>query len=427
MRLRSFAVWGLRIPFVEAFRHGSNDGSWCDSVIVRVEDDGGEVGYGEGTPRPFVTGETADSMMRHLADSLWPAVAGRELPDVRSPADLEGLAGFIPDAAIEGALSDNASRCALETAILDCALRRHNRGLAQVLPPARQRVVYSGVITAGPLEKALAQARQMKTIGLRQIKIKVGSEGKKSDIDRVRAIREIFGTDVSLRIDANGAWDARQALDILWALAPYQIASVEQPLERGPVEELREFKRLAPIPIMVDESLVTLADARELIAAQAVDYFNIRISKCGGLSRAAAIARMAEEAGVGVQVGSQVGETAVLAAAGRHLAAHLENVAFVEGSFGTLLLSEDLSPDGIRFGHKGEAPVLTGHGLGVRILEDRLHKYAVKQVSLVAPHAAPPQGASGPVLSIPESPDIDPGHLDGGSGLRLSPFFQALD
>ena len=76
---------------------------------------------------------------------------------------------------------------------------------------------------------------------------------------------------------------------------------------------------------MADESLVTLADADALIAAEAVDYFNVRVSKCGGLSRfRSAIARRAAAAGIGLQVGSQVGETAILSAeAGRHLAAHL--------------------------------------------------------------------------------------------------------
>lgn len=402
MRLRGFSAWALRIPLVEAYRHGHGDRAWCDAVVVRVEDDGGEVGYGEGTPRPHVTGETAEAMVRHLADNLWPAVAGRELPDLQAPADLEALSDFIPATKVDGALSDNASRCALEIAILDCALRRSNRGLGRLLPPVRQRVVYGGVIASGSLDRALQQARQFRTVGLRHVKVRVGLDGKKGDIERVRAVREVLGPDVSLRVDAGGAWNPEQALDILWALAPFRIDAVEQPIPRGPVAELAELKRRSPVPIMVGDSLVTEDDARALIAAGAIDFFDVQISRCGGLSRALAIGRMAAGGGIGLQIGSQVGETAILAGAGRHLAAHLENVAFVEGSLGTLALVEDLSPDGIRFGHKGEAPVLGGQGLGVRVLEDRLHRYAVKQVSLVAPHAA--------------------GRQSTGTGLTVSPF-----
>ena len=114
-----------------------------------------------------------------------------------------------------------------------------------------------------------------------------------------------------------------------------------------------------------------------MIAARAVDHFNVRVSKCGGLHRSAAMAARAATAGIGVQVGSQVGETAILSAAGRHLAASLPDVVFVEGSFGTLLLAEDISVESVRFGHRGEAPLLTGPGLGVRVLEDRLRRHAL--------------------------------------------------
>jgi muconate cycloisomerase len=133
---------------------------------------------------------------------------------------------------------------------------------------------------------------------------------------------------------------------------------------------------------VADESLVTLADAEALIAAEAVDYLNVRVSKCGGLSRSLGIARRAAAAGIGVQVGSQVGETAILSAAGRHLAAHLPQVAFVEGSYGTLLLTEDVSAESVRFGHRGAAPLLSGPGLGVHVLEERLRKYARRVVEL---------------------------------------------
>jgi len=81
-------------------------------------------------------------------------------------------------------------------------------------------------------------------------------------------------------------------------------------------------------------------------------------------------------------VGSHVGETAILAAAGRHLAAGLDTVAHVEGSYGTLLLVEDVTDDGLRFGHGGEAPLLTGPGWGVAVRVDRLRRHAETIVEL---------------------------------------------
>ncbi len=371
MKLVAATLYALRIPFVESFSHSATERRWSDSVVVRVRDEAGTEGFGEGTPRPYVTGEIVETMLDHLTCELWPRVAGREVPPA---CNLEALAAFIPETGLAGAIAPHASRAALELAVLDCALQRAGRSLATLLPPRRSRVTYSGVIAAGPIARAVQHARQMRAVGLHDVKVKVGFD---DDVARVTAVREALGHDASLRLDANGAWSFDRAVQVLNAVAPLGIAAVEQPLPRGPVEDLARLRQAIPVPIMADESLVTPADAEALIAGEAVDFFNIRISKCGGLARSLAIAERAAKAGVGVQVGSQVGETAILSAAGRHLAAGLPTVAFVEGSFGTLLLAEDVSVESVRFGHRGEASLLTGPGLGVRVVEERLRRRTV--------------------------------------------------
>lgn len=378
MKLVSASVHALHIPFVEAFSHSAHWRNASDSVVIRVVDEDGVVGFGEGAPRTYVTGETAAGMVEHLARALWPAVEGVDLPDPVA----DGLAaadGVIPALTLPGVIAPNAARCALELATLDCLLRAAGASVAALLPPQRHEVVYSGVISAGPPDVVARRARQMKLIGITDIKLKVGGAG---DLERVGAVRRAIGPEISLRLDANGGWDLGRALEILLALAPFEIATVEQPLPRGDWRDLKALRARSPIPLMADESLVTLDDARLLLTEEAVDAFNIRVSKCGGLSRSVEIARLAAEAGVGVQVGSQVGETAILSAAGRHLAAGLPDVTSVEGSYGTLLLTEDLSVESVRFGHGGRAPLLEGPGLGVEVVEERLRRHSKRVVAL---------------------------------------------
>ena len=309
-------------------------------------------------------------MVDHVERTLWPCVAERALPPVGHLAGLDELIGDVP---LTGALAPNASRAALELAMLDCMLRRAGRSMATVLAPRRASVTYSGVITAGPIERAVRHARQMRAVGLRHLKLKVGFD---DDVARVRAVREAIGPDASLRLDANGAWSYERAVEVLDAVAPLGVAAVEQPLPRAMAADYPRLRRSVSVPLMADESLVTVADAEALVNAGAVDFFNVRVSKCGGLARSLAIAARAAHADLGVQVGSQVGETAILAAAGRHLAAALPEVAFAEGSFGTLLLTEDVSVESVRFGHRGEARVLEGPGLGIRVIETRLRERA---------------------------------------------------
>jgi len=127
---------------------------------------------------------------------------------------------------------------------------------------------------------------------------------------------------------------------------------------------------------MADESLVTVSDAEALAAAGACQYFNLRLSKCGGLAPAIEMAGIAEAAGLRYQLGCQVGETAILSAAGRAFAAWLEAPEYVEGSFGSLLLEQDISHDRIEFGKGGSARVLDGQGLGITVDEERLRNFS---------------------------------------------------
>jgi L-Ala-D/L-Glu epimerase / N-acetyl-D-glutamate racemase len=379
VRLVSATVYALRIPFLTSVRHSLAGRAWSDSVVVRVLDADGTAGFGEAAPRPYVTGETPADVVEHLARVFWPAVRGTALPDLRAPADLEAVERLVPDGEPEAG-RHHAARAALELAIVDCTLRRRGASAAALLPPCRSRVVYGGVISAESPSQAARQARWARLAGLGQVKVKVGVG---DDVARVEAVREILDPDVTIRVDANGAWTPAEALVAVTRLARCGVASVEQPIPPGSPETLARLRAESPLPLVADESVVTAADLEALLAAGAVDGVNVRVSKCGGFARSVAIARRAAAAGLEVQVGSHVGETAVLAAAGRHLAAGLETTIFVEGSYGTLLLVEDVSDDGLRFGHRGEAPLLTGPGWGVRVRADRLRRHAPTVVELV--------------------------------------------
>ncbi len=380
MRLVSATVYRLRIPFLTTVRHSLAGRAWSDSVVVRVQDADGVEGFGEAAPRPYVTGETPEDVVAHLARVLWPAVAGLAAPDLESPEALEVVPGLVPDSA-PAAGRHHAARAALELAIVDWALRRRRRSASVLLPPRRRAVVYGGAISAGTPAEAARQARWARLAGLRQVKVKVGIG---DDVARVRAVRAALGPDATIRVDANGAWSPAEARPALDALARCGVASVEQPIAPGCPETMARVRVDSPLPLVADESAVTLADVDALIATGAVDAINVRVSKCGGFARSVAIARRAAAAGLEVQVGSHVGETAILAAAGRHLAAGLERVVFVEGSYGTLLLVEDVTDDGLRFGHGGEAPLLSGPGWGVRVRVDRLRRHARAVVELAA-------------------------------------------
>jgi len=375
MKIIKISLDSLQIPFVERFRHTRKDRSFSDTVIVRVETDTGVVGYGEGLPRPYVTGETVSSLMDHVSNVLWPMIAQKEI-DTEDIFD--AVHQLLPvEKAPSTHIVHNAARCAVELAVIDAALKSKESGLHDVLSPTVKALQYSGVITSGSAQSVYKRASQYKRIGLSHIKLKVGTKNSEA---LVAAAREALGERAILRLDANSAWTLSEAIAMLNKLEQYDIASCEEPLAARKWKDLRTLREATTIPLMADESLVTLADAQSLVRHKSVDLFNIRISKCGGIGPSLRIANCAREHGLDYQIGAHVGETAILSAVGRQLAAHLGDVRFLEGSYGTLLLTEDISRTSIRFGHKGVGKPIRGLGLGMKIVEEKIHRYSVQHM-----------------------------------------------
>ena len=379
MKIVGASIYALKIPFVESFGHSLSDRFHADSVIVKIITDSAVAGFGEGVPRPYVTGETRDTCVDHIAMRLLPRLLGTRLENIGIRNVLCEINRLVAGAETDDAVVWNAARCAVETAVVDGFLRANGLSLGDVLPPASRTVTYSGVISSGSDAKVESLARRCQAVGFKDVKVKVSGE---EDIRRIAAVRSILGPAVSIRLDANAAFNPETTLRFLASAREYDIACIEQPIPRGDPTELADLRAASPVPIMADESVVTIRDAQELIAANAVDYWNLRLSKCGGLHNMIAIADLARSAGVGIGLGCQVGETAVLSAAGRHLAAHLRGLLFVEGSYGAHLLIGDIADEAVGFGLGGKAGILAGPGLGVDVCEELLDKYAEKVIKV---------------------------------------------
>jgi L-Ala-D/L-Glu epimerase len=380
MRITAATLFSLKIPFTESFSHSTKSRTYSDSIVVKLKAADGTIGYGEAVARPYVTGETVESCLKFMADEIWTNISQIDYPEPQKNLTwLSDISATIPTANSAEVIAYNAAKAGFELALIDCLLKSQNLSLGEILPPKRNSVTYSGAITSSSVEKAVKNAKSFKLFGLKHIKVKITGE---DDFSRIQAIRQALGQDISLRIDGNGIYDLDTAVAVCQELAEFNLDSAEQLIPRSTPEIWAQLKAKTAIPQMVDESLVTLEDAEELIAANACDFFNLRISKCGGIIQTIKIAQLAQAAGIKLQLGCQVGETAILSAAGRHLAAWLEDVTFVEGSYGTLLLSEDVSRESIHFGNGGKASLLRQPGLGVEVKDEVLEKYADQKVEL---------------------------------------------
>jgi muconate cycloisomerase len=283
----------------------------------------------------------------------------------------------------------NAARCALELALLDAygqyfrkPLSAVTRLVAPELFEPRSHVRYSGAITSAQGRKVRFQAWKYWFYGFHQLKVKVGIEGQ-DDVDRLGAIRRRMGKKVDLRVDANEAWVPAEVCARIIELKPFDISAVEQPVPHADSRVLAGVRRATGVPIMLDESLCSMTDAERAVAAGSCDLFNLRLSKCGGFIGALRLAQFAAQSGLGYQLGCQVGETAILSAAGRHFASSVRDIRYVEGSYDRHLVHEALGRKDLTFGWGGWAPALSGPGLGVEIDPVRFERIAIRKEVLL--------------------------------------------
>ena len=388
MRVKELTAWQVRVPLKKPIQHASHTRTDTDNVVVRCVLADGSEGFGESVPRDYVTGETVDSALQLLRHSNLSA----QLRACGSFADAVAFAESLVLAPIEGderACRGNAARCALELALLDAYGKHFGVPLStvtQLLAPelyqTRKHVRYSGAITSAKGRKVRFQAWKMWIYGFRQLKVKVGIEGQ-DDVDRLRAIRRRVGRRMDLRVDANEAWTPANAGARIAALKPFGISAVEQPLPHADSGALAEVRRTGGVPIMLDESLCSRVDAERAVASQSCDLFNLRLSKCGGFIGALRLAQLAARHGLGYQLGCQIGETAILSAAGRHFAASVRNLRYVEGSYDRHLVKEALGRTDVTFGWGGWAPALPGPGLDLAVDPQALERISIRKEVLL--------------------------------------------
>lgn len=197
----------------------------------------------------------------------------------------------------------------------------------------RDRVDVNAMIPRISPARAAALAQDS---GCSTIKVKVGDA---ESIARVRAIRDAL-PDVTLRIDANGAWNSvDEAVAALRVLAEFRIEYAEDPVPT--LEDLAALRRVSPMPIAAEACVRTIDDARALHRLRAADVFVVKPQRIGGIRAALAAA---EEAGVPC-VPSSALETSVGLSAVLAVAAALPSLPYAAGIGTALLLERDVTDE----------------------------------------------------------------------------------
>lgn len=334
-------------------------------ALVRLRSEDPQLfGIGEATVTPRWSGETADGARALIQQYLAPAVVGRELDDIAG--SLKAMDQVV--------WANPFARSAIEMAQLDALGKLRGEPVYRLLGgPVREAAIpIRFSIGALPPDEAASRARARVAWGHRTIKVKVGLDPA-ADLERVRAVREAIGPDLTLTVDANGGWSEEDAIRTLRSMAPCDIAAAEQPVRREDLDGMARVRAAVPVPVMADEAVFTPWDAAQALAKGACDIISIYPGKNGGISVSCEIAAMAREAGVACAIGSNL-ELEPGTAAMCHLARASAGVAAEEyhgDILGPLYHDLCLTRAPIRF-EAGHVFCPEGPGLGIDVDWDRL-------------------------------------------------------
>jgi len=321
----------LKTPFVTSLRRVD----MLEDLVVMVDCDDGSVGYGEGAPTPVITGETIGSMKATIA-FLKPHLIGLEVEDFETI--LQKVHTLI--------IKNTTAKSALEIALYDLKSQSAKQPLYKMLGGSKTRFRTDITISMGEIDKMIADAQSAVSLGYDTLKIKIGDDPKK-DVERVLAIHNALGNSINLRLDANQGWTAEESVTLLHSLEKKDLIAefIEQPVAADDIEGLKYIKERVQTPLLADESIFSLKDAKRLLEMQAIDYVNIKLAKTAGISQALALADLSKSFGVKCMIGCML-EGPISVLAGVHVAsAKAESITMLDLDAVALLASHPVETD----------------------------------------------------------------------------------
>lgn len=310
----------VELPLTHPFTIARGTMDAAENVIVRIEDDDGNVGVGGAAPSAHY-GENADTVE---------AVMPRLLDVVERVGDPHALQRI--EAEMERTINRNpAARCAVSIALHDLAARRVDLPLYQYWGlDAEQTLDTSFTIGIDDPDVMAEKTRGAIEAGYSTLKIKLGTDRDQELLESVRNA----APDATIRVDANEAWSPREAVQKIEFIADYGVEFVEQPVAAENPEGMAFVRQRSALPIAADESCITLEDIPRI--AGAADIANLKLMKCGGLQEAIRMIHAARAQGMDVMLGCMIESNASIAAA-----AHLVPLLDYADLDGSLLLADD--------------------------------------------------------------------------------------
>jgi len=334
MKIKDIKVWSVDLgntkPYTIAFKTVDE----VKNAFVEITLDNGLTGIGAGNPSEYVVGETLDECLDALQEKNLEFLIGRDIREFNQ-LTYDVWTRF-PE--------NPSARAALDIALHDVFTKFLDVPLVKFLGQKIKKLPTSNTIGIKSVEETLKEAEDYIKRGFRVLKVKLGRD-LMEDVERIMKLREKFGPNIVIRVDANQGYTVEQTIQFYGRTYDLDVELIEQPLPAKAISEMKSLPPEVREKVAADESLITPADAIELIKPpKAAKIFNIKLMKCGGISQALKIADIAMQEDVDLFWGCN-DESIVSITAALHAAFACANTKYIDLD-GSLDLARDVVKGG---------------------------------------------------------------------------------
>ncbi len=353
MKIKKISAYPTELELKEPFVISNESVDYGINIFIKIETDSDIIGWGCSTP-DTVTKENQNTVLKSI-NSIKNNIIGEDPIRIHYLNDL-----------IEEKLSGNQSlKSGLNMAFYDIIGKKAEMPLFRLLGGYKNKIETSVTIGINPIDISIEKSKKYISMGFKCLKIKCGMDPDQ-DIETILAIRNTVGPNIKIRMDANEGYSLERALRVIETLERLgaDIELLEQPTPAKYLYALKEVTSQCPVPIMADETALTLRDSLKLIKMEIADMINIKLMKIGGITNAIKANTFAEIADIPVMIGC-MNESMGAMSAGVHFGCAFKNVKYADLD-SALDFKEDVVKGGAKY-EDGYVIPSEKPGLGIEV------------------------------------------------------------